>query len=126
MPSRPVVPQNVNAWAFAEPPPETDAWWLSRSQAATFSRRRIALPEACARALRAMGNAAPLVVEFNGARFEGAAVLESAGRWELDLGEALAEEMAGVLDEDDELDLEVVAGRGEPTLAIHPYVEAAG
>src|SRR5690348_2945507 len=108
--------------SLAEPPPETDAWWLTRSQAPTFSRRRIALSSEHARALRATGH---IVVEFNGASFEGAALAANDGRYELDLGDALAEEMASVLDEDDGLEFELIAGRGRPTLAIHPYVSDA-
>lgn len=123
--SRSGVPQGEAASAFAEPPAETNAWWLSRSQAPTFARRRIALSDDCARALRATGDApARIVVEFNGASF-GAVVAANGGRYELDLGDALAEEMADVLDEDDGLAVELVTGRGQPTLAIHPYVSAA-
>lgn len=126
MPSRPGVPQDEVASASAEPPAETDAWWLSRSQAPTFARRRIALSDACARALGATGDApARVVVEFNGASFGGAAVAANDGRYELDLGDALAQEMADVLDEDDGLAIELVTGKGQPTLAIHPYVGAA-
>ena len=106
-----------------EPPLETDAWWLSRSREATFARRRIELADECACALGAAG-AAPgrLVVEFNGASFAGAALSASNGRYELELGDALAEEMANVLDDDDGLSIELVTGRAAPTLAIHPYV----
>ena len=117
------VPEDEAAAAVAEPLPETDAWWLSRSQAPTFARRRIALSDECARALRATGDAAArIVVEFNGASFGGAAVTANDGRYELDLGDALAQEMANVLDEDDGLAIELVTGRSQPTLAIHPYV----
>lgn len=121
--ARPAAPQGEAAPAFAEPPAETDAWWLSRSQAATFARRRIALSDECARAFRATGDApGQVIVEFNGAIFGGAALAANEGRYELDLGEALAREMAEVLDEDDGLAIELVTGRGQPTLAIHPYV----
>jgi hypothetical protein len=115
-----------HAPTFAEPPLATDAWWLSRTQAATFTQRRIALPEECARALRVAGDAAPLVVEFNGASFRGAAVAARGGRYELDLGSELAQEMAEVLDEDDELDVQLVAGRSQPTLSIHPHASYIG
>jgi hypothetical protein len=126
MSSRSRVPQAEAASAFAEPPAQTDAWWLSRSQAPTFARRRIALSDECARALRATGDAsARIVVEFNGASFGGVAVTANDGRYELDLGDALAQEMANVLDEDDGLAIELVPGRGQPTLAIYPYVGAA-
>ncbi len=108
--------------AFAEPPPETDAWWLSRSADPTFSRRRVPLPDACARALAA---APEIVVEFNGATFTGAALATNDGGCELDLGDALAQEMAEVLDEDDVLEVEMLAGRARPTVAIHPHVGAA-
>jgi hypothetical protein len=122
-PSRPGIPQDETPSAFAEPPAETDAWWLSRSQAATFTRRRIALSDECARALRAAGDAPRrIVVEFNGASFRGAALAANDGRYELDLGDVLAQEMAEVLDEDDGLAIELITGRGQPTLAIHPYV----
>lgn len=104
---------------FAEPPAETDAWWLSRAADPTFSRRRIALAAGPA---RAVGPTERLVVEFNGALFEGARVAALAGRYELDLGDALAAEMASVLDDDDGLTVELVTGRAAPTLAIHPYV----
>jgi hypothetical protein len=121
--ARPGVPQDEAASAFAEPPAETDAWWLSRSQAATFARRRIALSDECARAWRATGDApGRIIVEFNGASFGGAALAANDGRYELELGDALAQEMADVLDEDDRLAVELVIGRGHPTLAIHPYV----
>jgi hypothetical protein len=121
----PPAPPGVtpDAVTGAEPPAETDAWWLSRSQTATFTRRRIALTGACGRALEAAPGR--LVVEFNGARFGGATLAASDGRYELELGDALAEEMAEVLDEDDGLAVEVLAGRGQPTLAIHPYVGEA-
>ena len=120
--SRPGVPPGV-ASTCPEPPVETDAWWLSRSREATFARRRIELAAGCARALGAAGTApGRLVVEFNGASFGGAALSANDGRYELDLGDALAEEMASVLDEDDGLSIELVTGRAEPTLAIHPYV----
>ena len=123
---RPGAPQVEAASAFAEPPPETDAWWLSRSQATTFTRRRIALSDECARAWRATGDApGRVIVEFNGASFAGAALAANDGRYELDLGDALAQEMAEVLDEDDGLAIELVPGRGQPTLAIHPYVSDA-
>jgi hypothetical protein len=126
MSSRSGVPQDEAASVFAEPPAETNAWWLSRSQAPTFARRRIALSDECARALRATGDApAQIVVEFNGASFGGAAVAANDGRYELDLGDALAQEMTDVLDEDDGLAIELVTGRGQPTLAIQPYVGAA-
>jgi hypothetical protein len=120
--TRPSVPPEP-ASTFPEPPAETDAWWLSRSSEPTFTRRRITLADACGRALGAAG-AAPgrLVVEFNGASFGGAAVAANHGRYELDLGDALAAEMASVLDEDDGLSVELVSGRAAPTLAIHPYV----
>jgi hypothetical protein len=109
----------------AEPPAETDAWWLSRSPAPSFSRKHIALPDACGRALCASGVAlGRLVVEFNGATFDGAALAENDGRYELDPGAALAREMADVLDEDDGLDVELLPGRGRPTLALHPYIRA--
>lgn len=113
-----VVPQDDGG--FAEPPAETDAWWLSRSQAATFTRRRIPLVEACVRSLLEAGGR--VVVEFNGASFAGASVVMTGGRHELELGDALAQEMSEVLDEDDGLAVELVAGRSQPTLAIHPYV----
>src|SRR5262245_61247513 len=68
MSSRSGVPEDESASVRAEPPAETDAWWLSRSQAPTFARRRIALSDELARALRATGDT-PLriAVEFNGA-----------------------------------------------------------
>jgi hypothetical protein len=120
--SRPSVPPGA-ASTRAEPPVETDAWWLSRSQRATFARRRIELTDEHGRALGAAGDArGRLVVEFNGASFGGAAVSANGGRYELDLGDALAEEMANVLDDDDGLSVELVTGRAAPTLAIHPYV----
>ncbi len=123
--SRPSVPPEV-ASIFHEPPGETDAWWLSRSPEATFGRRRIELADGCARALEAAGAArGRIVVEFNGASFGGAALSANDGRYELDLGDALAAEMASVLDEDDGLAIELVTGRGSPTLAIHPYVTDA-
>jgi hypothetical protein len=123
--SRPSVPP-VAASTFPEPPVETDAWWLSRSQGATFARRRIELAGECARSLGAAGAArGRIVVEFNGASFGGAALSANDGRLELDLGDALAEEMANVLDEDDGLAIELVAGRYPPTLAIHPFVSDA-
>jgi len=115
-------PQAEAPVAFAEPPAETDAWWLSRSQAATFTRCRIALSDECARALRATGDAGRIVVEFNGASFQGAALAASAGQYQLDLGDALAQEMASTLDEDDGLAIELIPGRVQPTLAIHPYM----
>ena len=117
--SRPSVPRTPAA-TFPEPPAETDPWWLSRSPEATFARRRIDLADECGRAL----GAAPgqLVVEFNGASFAGAALAANNGRFELELGDALAAEMASVLDEDDGLSIELVSGRAAPTLAIHPYV----
>ncbi len=125
-PSRPGILRDKPASVFTEPPAETDAWWLSRSQAATFARRRIALSDECARALRAAGDALEqIVVEFNGASFRGAALAASEGRYQLELGDALAQEMASVLDEDDGLAVEVVTGRSQPTLAIHPYVSGA-
>jgi hypothetical protein len=124
--ARPSIPRGEAASTFAEPPAETDAWWLSRSQATTFTRRRITLGDECARALRATGNAlGQIVVEFNGASFGGAALAANDGHYELDLGDALAQEMADVLDEDDGLAIELVPGRGQPTLAIHPYVSDA-
>lgn len=124
---RPAAPPAEAAPTFAEPPAETDAWWLSRSQAATFTRRRIALSDECARAWRATGDApGQVVVEFNGASFVGAALAANEGRYELDLGDDLAREMAEVLDEDDGLAIELVPGRSQPTLAIHPYVSDAG
>lgn len=124
---QPSAPQEKAPATFAEPPAETDAWWLSRSQAATFARRRIALSDEHARAWRAMANAPErIIVEFNGAIFGGAALAAEGGHYELDLGETLAQEMAEVLDEDDGLAVEVVLGRGQPTLAIHPYVIDAG
>jgi hypothetical protein len=123
---RPGVPRDEAASAFAEPPAETDGWWLSRSQATTFARRRIALSDECARAWRATGEApGQVVVEFNGSSFGGAALAANDGRYELDLGDALAQEMADVLDEDDGIAIELVTGRGQPTLAIHPYVSEA-
>lgn len=123
---RPEAPKNEAASSFEEPPAETDAWWLSRSQATTFARRRIALSDECARAWRATGDApGRVIVEFNGASFGGAALAANDGRYELDLGDALAQEMADVLDEDDGLAIELVPGRGQPTLAIHPYVSDA-
>lgn len=100
-----------------KPPAETAAWWLSRTATPTFARRRIPIPEACARGLGAAPG--PIVVEFNGSRFSGAAIAADGA---LDLGDALATEMAEVLDEDDGLDVELLAGRGQPTLAIFPYV----
>ena len=108
---------------FPEPPVETDAWWLSRSQPPTFTRRRIELADECTRSLGAAG-AAPgrIVVEFNGASFVGAALTANDGRYALELGDALAEEMASVLDEEDGLFIELVSGRAAPTLAIQPYV----
>jgi hypothetical protein len=111
---------------FTEPPVATDAWWLSRSSGPTFARRRIELAEECGRSLGAAG-AGPgrIVVEFNGASFGGAALSASGGHYELDLGDALAAEMASVLDEDDGLSIELVRGRATPTLAIHPYVSDA-
>ncbi len=119
-------PADKPASPFTEPPAETDAWWLSRSQAATFARRRIALPDECARALRATGDApGQIVVEFNGASFGGAALAANEGQLQLELGDALAQEMASVLDEDDGLAVELVPGRSQPTLAIHPYVIGA-
>lgn len=121
-PARASVPP-APAPTFSEPPVETDAWWLSRSQAPTFARRRIAVADDCARALAAAPGR--LVVEFNGASFDGAALSASNGRYELDLGDALAREMATVLDEDDRLAVELVTGRGQPRLAIHPYVADA-
>jgi hypothetical protein len=106
-----------------EPPAETDAWWLSRSPEPTFARRRIELAAAFGRSLGASGTGeARIVVEFNGGSFAGAAVTANDGHYELDLGDALAAEMASVLDEDDGLSIEVVSGRAAPTLAIHPYV----
>jgi hypothetical protein len=117
--SRPSVPPQA-VLPFPEPPVETDAWWLSRSQRSTFARRRIEVGGEQARAVGAAG--AALVVEFNGASFGGAALSATAGRYELDLGDALAAEMASVLDEDDGLTVELVTGRAAPTLAIHPYV----
>src|SRR4051812_31236933 len=126
MSSRLRVPRDQAASASAEPPAETDAWWLSRAQAPTLARPRIALSDECARALGATGDApARIIVEFNGASFAGAAVVANDGRYELRLGDALAQEMADVLDEDDGLAVEVVTGRDQPTLAIHPYVGAA-
>lgn len=125
--SRSAPPPGDPPAAVAEPPAETDAWWLSRSQTPTFSRRRIALSDEHARALRAKGAggvAARIVVEFNGERFGGARVAGKDGRFELDLGDALAEEMAEVLDEDDELAIELLGGKGEAMVAIHPYVAA--
>jgi hypothetical protein len=135
LPLRPSAPRNEPASAsastsasisisiFAEPPVETDAWWLSRSPTSTFARRRIALSDECARALQAAGDAlAQIIVEFNGARFGGAALAANDGRYQLELGDALAQEMAATLDEDDGLAVELIAGRGQPTLAIHPYV----
>ena len=120
--SRPGAPP-LAASICPEPPVETDAWWLSRSREATFARRRIELADECARSLGAAGAASgQLVVEFNGASFGGAAVSANNGRYELDLGDALAEEMANVLDDDDGLSIELVTGRSAPTLAIHPYV----
>lgn len=110
--------------AILEPPPATDAWWLTRSSAPTFARRRIALSDECARVLR--DSAAGLVVEFNGTTFEGASFIATDDGCELDLGEALSQEMAEVLDEDDGLHVEMIAGRGRPTLAIHPYVDVEG
>jgi hypothetical protein len=104
---------------FVEPPPEIDAWWLTRTAEPTFSRRRIALPDAYARAL---AKADALVVEFNGTTFEGASLAAGEERCELDLGDALAQEMAETLDEDDLLDVELVPGRSRPTIAIHPHV----
>ena len=106
-----------------EPPIETGAWWLSRSQRATFARRRSELADECGRSLGASGaGEARIVVEFNGASFRGAALSAKYAHCELDLGDALAAEMASVLDEDDGLSIELVAGRAAPTLAIHPYV----
>lgn len=106
-----------------EPPIETDAWWLSRSSRATFARRQIELADECGRSLGAAGaGQGRIVVEFNGASFVGAALSAKNGRYELDLGDALAAEMASVLDEDDGLSIELVSGRAAPTLAIHPYV----
>jgi hypothetical protein len=123
--SRPSVPPEA-ASPFHEPPVETDAWWLSRSREATFARRRIGLAAACARSLAAAGaERGRLVVEFNGASFAGATLSADDGRYELDLGDALAEAMASVLDEDDGLAVELVSGRASPTLAIHPYVTDA-
>lgn len=123
---RPGAPPEEATLAFTEPPAETDAWWLSRSQTATFTRRRIALSEECARAWRATGDApGQVVVEFNGVSFGGAALAAKHGRYELDLGDALAQEMASVLDEDDSLAVELLTGRSQPTLAIHPYVSDA-
>ena len=120
---RPDAPQDEASSAFDRPPAETAAWWLSRSQAPTFARRRIALSDECARAWRATGDApGQIVVEFNGTSFAGVALAANDGRYELDLGDALAHEMASVLDEDDGLSIELVTGRGQPTLAIHPYV----
>ncbi|MEP7120893.1 MAG: hypothetical protein ABJE95_08290 [Byssovorax sp.] len=122
--SRPSVVAE-GASTSTEPPIETDAWWLSRSGAATFARRRITLAGEHARALRATGaSRGSLVIEFNGASFEGATISAHDGRYELDLGDALAAEMATVLDEDDGLAVELVTGRPAPTLAIHPYVSA--
>ena len=106
-----------------EPPAETDAWWLSRSSGPTFTRRRIEIAAECGRSLGAVGaSAGRLVVEFNGASFGGAALSSSNGHYELDLGDALAAEMASVLDDDDGLSIELVSGRAAPTLAIHPHV----
>jgi hypothetical protein len=120
------VPHREAAPAFAELPAATDAWWLSRSQAATFARRRIALPDACARRLGAIvGPSGQIVVEFNGASFVGATVTANDGRYELELGDALAQEMAEVLDDDDGIAIDLVARPGQPTLAIQPYVGAA-
>ena len=48
----------------------------------------------------------------------------NGGHDELDLGDALAREMADALDEDDGLAVELVLGRGQPTLAIHPFIGA--
>lgn len=108
---------------FTEPPVETDAWWLSRAQAATFARRRIPLSDEHVRALRARGDApGRIVIEFNGASFGDAALAANEGRYELDLGDALAQEMAEVLDEDDGLAVELITGPGPSTLAIHPFV----
>ena len=124
-PSQPDVSPIEAIPAFAETPAETEAWWLSRSQEATFTRRRIELPDTCARALRAKGHApGRIVVEFNGATFSGAVLAANEGRDELDPGDALAQEMADVLDEDDGLTVELLAGRGQPTLALHPFIRA--
>ena len=126
--SRPSVPPGAASPSLSpslcpEPPVETDAWWLSRSPAATFARRRIAVAAACAQALGAAATTpGRLVVEFNGASFGGAALSASNGGYELDLGDALAAEMASVLDDDDGLSVELVTDRAAPTLAIHPYV----
>ena len=109
------------ATAFREPPAETDAWWLSRTQEPTFTRRMIAIPEACVRALE---GASPIAVEFNGATFEGASIAASDGGYLLELSDPLAAEMAEVLDEDDRLEIELVAGKGRPMIAIHPSVDA--
>jgi hypothetical protein len=109
-----------------EPPVETDAWWLSRSPGPTFARRRIELAAEHGRSLGAAG-ASPgrIVVEFNGASFGGAVVSANEGRYELELGDALAAEMASVLDDEDGLSIELLTGRAAPTLAIHPYVSAS-
>lgn len=121
--SRPRPRLASGASATPELPRETDAWWLSRAEGATFRRRRIALSDAHVRALHAVGEAPSVVVEFNGRRFEGASITAAGhGHHELDLGDALAEEMAEVLDEDDALDVEVIRREGRPALAIHPYV----
>ena len=123
--SPPAVPQHEAAPAFSEPPIATDAWWLSRSAEATFARSRIPVADACARALRATaGFPGRLVVEFNGASFLGAALVTVDRHHELDLGDALARAMEEVLDEDDGLAIEVVAGQRRPTLAIQPYLKA--
>ncbi|APR81271.1 Hypothetical protein A7982_06618 [Minicystis rosea] len=123
MPPAPSFPQGEVASDVIDLPEETDAWWLSRSQAATFTRRRIGLSDECARAWRAAGHAlGHVTVEFNGASFAGAALCTKDGRYELDLGDALAREMAEVLDEDDGLAIEISSDRSQPTLAIHPYV----
>jgi hypothetical protein len=106
--------------AFREPPAETDAWWLSRSEEPTFARRRIAISEASVRALE---GATEVAIEFNGATFVGASIVATDDGYLLDLGEALAAEMAEVLDEDDGLEVEPVVGKGRPTIAIHPYVD---
>lgn len=120
--SDPRHPLPGNDAAFAETPPETDAWWLSRTAEPTFARERVAVPASCARRLREADG--PIAVEFNGATFEGATLSHADGRCELTLGPALAQAMSEVLDEDDGIAVEVLRGRPRPTLALHPYVDA--